>query len=397
LTTLPVPILIRLRTTSLPLATSTDRAAPRRNASATSWTNGSHAASSRDNLASRFRLLNDDAHHSAFFELFIHELVFTRGHRVVAVEPKLPHTDKTPDFLIEAAEGHRLYLECALATGRSAQGQAAQARLNRALKAIERTPSPAHYLSVVPSGDLSGEVSMKRLTRRLQKWVVGLPSGDRAMADPFVYEELGLTLIVRAFPRRTLDQIERTIGVTHFPAQTVKTGDDLRRKLKGKATKYGDLDHPHVVALNALGMFAYPHHAVDALFGSPRVAVSELPDGRVERHEERAGDGVWRGPKGAQNTRLSAVISTEGVDPWNLGSRRGRLIRNPWAAKPLPPFPLGIDEYTPEASIEGERMDVVFGLPGGWPGPPVRPLGPRQRRREQEARRSSLPRRTREA
>jgi hypothetical protein len=129
--------------------------------------------------------------------------------------------------------------------------------------------------------------------------------------------------------------------------------------------------------VNALGMYAYPHHAVDALFGSLRVAASALSDGRLEQREERADNGVWRGPKGAQNTRLSAVISTELVDPWNLGSRRARLIRNPWAAKPLPSFPLGFDEYAPEGSKEGEKMHVLFGLPKGWPGPSVRPLGRR--------------------
>jgi hypothetical protein len=123
-----------------------------------------------------------------------------------------------------------------------------------------------------------------------------------------------------------------------------------------------------VVALNALGMFAYPHQTVDTLFGSPRIEVSTLPDGQVVRREERADDGIWRGPKGSQNTRLSAVVSIAGVDPWNFGSRQGRLIRNPWAAKPLPPFPLGIGEYSPELSLEGKKMHTLFGLPQGWPG-----------------------------
>jgi hypothetical protein len=101
-----------------------------------------YPAPSRANLVSRFRSLNDDAHLSAFFELFIHELVTTRGHRVVDVEPKLSHTEKRPDFLVETVEGRRLYLECALATGRPAQEAAQQERLNRALKAIERAQSP---------------------------------------------------------------------------------------------------------------------------------------------------------------------------------------------------------------------------------------------------------------
>ena len=331
-----------------------------------------YPSSSRDNLVRRLRSPDDDAHHSAFFELFIHELVIARGHNVVAVEPTLSHTDKRPDFLIETVEGHRLYLECALESGRSAAEVALQARLNRALKAIERAQSPAHYLSVSPSGDPTGEVSMKRLTGSLNKWLADLPGDDAATdADRFVYEENGLTLVVRAFPLRSRDHVGRTIGIRHFPAQTVKGADDLRSTFKSKASRYGALDHTYVVAVNALGMFAFPDHAIDALFGSARTAVIVHPDGRVERREERTNDGVWRGPKGVQNTRLSAVLSMEGIDPWGFASRRARLIRNPWAAKPLPPFYLGIGECVQNGTSfridEGERIHALLGLPEGWP------------------------------
>jgi hypothetical protein len=86
-------------------------------------------------------------------------------------------------------------------------------------------------------GEPSGEVSMKRLTALLQKWVAALPDGDNAMdIDPLVYEGHGLTLKVRGFPRRNRDGAGPTIGVRDFPAQTVKTSDDLRSTLKGKAT-----------------------------------------------------------------------------------------------------------------------------------------------------------------
>ncbi len=153
-----------------------------------------------------------------------------------------------------------------------------------------------------------------------------------------------------------------------MPAQTVKSDDDVRSALKGKASRYGALDYPYVVAVNALGIFAYPHHAIDTLLGSRRTAARQLPDGRLEQHEERAADGLW-GEK--QNTRLSAVISTEQIDPWNFASRGARLIRNPWAAKRLPPFRLRIDECVPEGSAyrieDGERMHALFGLPEGWP------------------------------
>lgn len=69
------------------------------------------AAESRD-LALRLRSRLDDQHRAACFELLVHELLLQGGHRV-AIEPKLGHTWKSPDFL---AEGH-FYLEAVVAAG----------------------------------------------------------------------------------------------------------------------------------------------------------------------------------------------------------------------------------------------------------------------------------------
>ncbi len=67
-------------------------------------------------LAARLRSPLGDQHHSAFFELLLHERLLALGHRIVAIEPKLAHTWKSPDFLVESAEGHRFYLEAVNAT-----------------------------------------------------------------------------------------------------------------------------------------------------------------------------------------------------------------------------------------------------------------------------------------
>ena len=62
-------------------------------------------------LAVRLRSPLDDQHRSAFFELLLHQLLLSLGHHVAAIEPKLAHTWKSPDFLVESIEGHRFYLE----------------------------------------------------------------------------------------------------------------------------------------------------------------------------------------------------------------------------------------------------------------------------------------------
>jgi hypothetical protein len=106
----------------------------------------------RDDLVARFRSTIDDQHQSAFFELFLFQLLQTRGCKVLEIEPKLAHTDKSPDFLVENAKKERFYVEAVQASGLSNQDVAARARLNTALSAIDSMPSPLHFLDLKVTG-----------------------------------------------------------------------------------------------------------------------------------------------------------------------------------------------------------------------------------------------------
>lgn len=333
---------------------------------------GHYPEQHRDALLARLRSNIDDQHRSAFFELFVHELLLTRGHHVLEIEPKLPHTTKSPDFLVQAKEGHRLYVECILATGRSQQDVAGQARLNQALTAIDRTPSPRHFLDMTVYGVPTAPISIKAMKKALLAWISGLPGDDSAIsAAPFQYQQHGATISLRAFPRRHPEHASRAIGVRFFPARQVTVDDDVRGALEKKADRYGALDQPYAVAVNALALFAREDAAIDALLGSPCVLVEQTADGDVAYRNSRNPDGLWCGPGGARHMGLSAVFSTEGIDPWNFAVRRGRLIRNPWATAPVPSFDLGVEDYQPEKGRyqigRGQSMGEIFGLPSGWP------------------------------
>ena len=324
-------------------------------------------------LAARFRSSIDDQHRSAFFELFLHELVLTHGHKVLAIEPALTHTAKSPDFLAESAEGQRFYLEAVLATGRSHDDAAAQARLNQVLAAIDSTPSPSHFLDISPQGMPAAPVPINKLKRALLQWVNALPPDDTATErPPFVYHEHGLRITVRAFPRRNQPGTGRSIGVRHFPVQQVTADEDVRAALEKKAARYGNLDHPHLVAVNVLGLFHREDEVLDALFGTCCTGVTQLANGTLRTDERRKPDGIWFGPRGSRRKGLSAVLSTEQIDPWNFAARRARLVRNPWSTAPLPPLSLGIDEFhlvdNEFHRTDGANMGCIFGLPEGWPG-----------------------------
>jgi hypothetical protein len=326
----------------------------------------------RESLIQRFRSPIDDAHRSAFFELFLHELLLANGHRIVAIEPNLAHTPRSPDFLVQSKQRGRFYLEAVLATGRSQEEAAAQRRLNQALRAIDSVNSPAHFLDLTVRGTPARPISINRLRRELNTWIAVLPDDEQAReAAPFVYEEHGVQIRLEAFPKHNRQRRGRAIGARHFPVQQVTANEDIRAALEKKASRYGALDLPYIVAVNAFGLFLDEDDAFDALLGTPAVVVRRMADGTMKPEETRNPDGVWCGSKGARKLGLSAVFSTQQIDPWNFASRNARIIRNPWAQKALGPVSLGVDEFNPVGNkfrkTEGRNMGLIFGLPDGWP------------------------------
>jgi hypothetical protein len=156
----------------------------------------------RDELVARFRSAIDDQHQSAFFELFLFHLLQARGCKVMAIEPKLDHTDKSPDFLVENAKQERFYVEAVQASGLSNQDVAARARLNTALSAIDSTPSPTHFLDLRVTGSPTKPLSVNNLKARLKSWIAGLPADETTkQAAPFVWDEHGVKIQLSAWTR----------------------------------------------------------------------------------------------------------------------------------------------------------------------------------------------------
>ncbi len=332
---------------------------------------GRYPMQHREALVSRFRSPIGASHVSAFFELFLHELALRNGMRVIAIEPKLEHTGLSPDFLLEDAK-KRFYLEAVVATGVSQDEASAEARLNQALAALDNLPSPCHFLDLHVRGVPNAPISLKRLKRDAQRWIAELPEGEATRhGAPFVYQEHGVRIMLTAWPRQNRERAGRPIGVRHFPVQAVVPNEDIRTSLMKKASRYGQLDHPYVVAVNTAGMFHGEEDTFDALFGTPQHVTRQFGDGRVVSRDEDAADGVWGTAVAPKKRGLSAALTIERVDPWNFAGREACLIRNPWAAKPLLPVGFGIGELNPvDGRFErkqGSPMHAILGLQKDWP------------------------------
>lgn len=130
-----------------------------------------YPADAQEALRGRLRSADDTAHTSAAFELVLHELLVRAGCQVLAVEPEIDGTDRSPDFLAQTAAGERFYLEATLATGRSQAEEGADRRLHEALQAIDSVQSPDFFLDVHIAGSPSAPVSGRTLKCRLEAWL----------------------------------------------------------------------------------------------------------------------------------------------------------------------------------------------------------------------------------
>jgi hypothetical protein len=326
----------------------------------------------RSDLIARLRSI-DTTFDSAVFELIIYQLLVRSGHEILAIEPAIPGTAKRPDFLVAAPDGTELIVECVVANGRSEQAIAADRRLSAALEVIAETASPQHLLSVHIEGAAQAVITTRRLRRVLAAWIESLPAGPAgAEAEPFIYEEHGLTLNVSvSVERQRPSEVgDRSVAAIHYPIRAAQPGEDLRGSLNKKARRYGDLGKPYIIAVGDVGAFNGERHLMDALLGSPAIAFNPNVAGGEPR-QVRAQDGVWTNGRRPRKRGVSGVLYLAGADAWRPWGRSIRFVTNPWAAYPLDESSLTVPKLLPHdgefRKIEGEEGPGLLGLAKDWP------------------------------
>jgi hypothetical protein len=321
--------------------------------------------------------------HAAFLELFLFSYFARDGYHLTP-HPQALGSTRTPDFLVEKGP-YRFYLEATIATDLSDDEVSRKNVEALLLDAINDTPSPHFFLHLRTFNVVRGTQPAARrvrafLERELPK--VDPDSVDlSAFAQPledgpsllYVDENISVTigLVPRSVAARGRPDI-RPIGI--YPMQSRVGGFDtpIRDALNSKATRYGVLDLPYVIAVNCVTDWDVDNDDIlDVLFGTEQII---LVQGSQAPIPSRRKDGAFMGPNGPWNTRVSAVLIAT-LYPWNLGSARFEFYSNPWAAKPLTDcnFPARRATVSDGALVWTGASDLLghFGLPLGWPDEPT--------------------------
>jgi len=338
----------------------------------------------RDELRTRFRSSDDMGHQSAFFELYVHELLLKLGY-FVENHPNVPDRKTHPEFLIFHGENPIFYLEATLASGPQEE-KTADKRESVVYETIDNMNSPNFFIGVKVHGSPSTPPPGRKWRDFLEKWLSGLDPdaiGEKFKSDGL--EDLPSTTLnhdgwnvtfqaIPKSPKARGKQGVRPIGIRFSPFQECKEDEWIRNAIKEKATKYGNLDLPYLIAINVLSIFINDDLMVmDALFGDEGITAYRLPSGGFDHRATRALNGAFLGPNGPQNTRVSGVIICNDLLWGNIAKINPVLWHNPWASIPLKqeywPLPQWVTnaDKTKLEPKPGRSISELLDLPPDWP------------------------------
>jgi hypothetical protein len=342
--------------------------------------------SAKTELRARFRSHTDSQHQSAFFELYLHELLCCMGF-AATLHPNVPGNVRThPDFVVSQGDISCCYLEATLALP-SGNETAENARIAQVYDTLNAMESPSFFLAIRLRGAPATPPPGARLRRDLARWLSGLDPDvlghtletmglDGLPSYEWSHDGWDLSFLPIAKPPSLRSQQGiRPIGVKMPETRIVHSHSSIKTAVCNKAAKYGDLALPFVVAVNVRDWFRFARDLdiMNALFGEENVTDTQRPDGTIDRRPGRSRNGAWFGPQGPQNTRVSAALVSLNMDVWNMAGQSPKMIHNPWAARPLShdlwPLPQ-LSPNLPENRLEskaGLTASEVLGLPTPWP------------------------------
>jgi hypothetical protein len=330
----------------------------------------------RNALRQRFRSLNNNQHDSALFELVLHEMLLRLGCTVVW-EPTIGDRSTRPDFLVQTPDGQRFYLEATVVTGKSAEEAAAEARMNEVYDAINRLESPNFFIGVCVFGAPRSPVPAKRLRRFLAARLAELDPDEvnaRFNArDPdglprWRFEHDGW--IVDFFPIPKRDEARgrpgiRPLAMFYNANVTLDIVEHVRKAVESKASRYGQLDLPYLIAVNVREAFREKEFC-NALFGDLTCQFDTASGAMSGTHRP---NGAWSGRK---HTRVSAVLIADNLHPYRAAQASVAIWHNPWAARPATGLLPSITHYLPVNGRiqrrDGRTLGDLLNLPAGWPG-----------------------------
>ncbi len=333
----------------------------------------------RTSLGNSFASSRTPVHRGALLELYLHEMFRRLDLEIDLDIGREDPAHRRPDFLLEP-DGARTWVEATAVLGADVFAEYARRRAQQLYDLLNRCRDRRFLLHVAIEEVGSATLGRRQVLDPLERWLAGRDpvelrqANDRGDEPPECrLTSGGWVIAIEATPVRAdmpLRPDERLVGSSLEGFATLDDARPLRGSLKHKATHYGELDAPYVVAALCVGTFVTDHDIEAALLGD--IAYARDPQG-IGLMRARQPNGLWHGPGKPVNTRVSAVATFPQLSAASIAAVEPTVWKNPWAECPLGlELPWRQKEIAPDGGItthDATRTAAeVLGLPPDWPG-----------------------------
>lgn len=337
----------------------------------------------QDELRARIRSKDDRQHLGAFYELYLHELLSKSGFSI-EFHPTLNNKITHPDFRVLKDGKPLLYLEATLAA-LSDKDMSAKAREEQVYDAINRMKSPNFFIKVkihgAPATNPPGAKIRSFLEDKLSNLdpnmvTKQLEQGDSEALPSWNWKHNGWQVNFYPIPKKPEARGKpgvRPIGLQMKVAGWHTSHIGIRDSIRDKATKYGELDLPYIVAINATDEFGVDESDIcNALFGEEQITTIFLGNNLIDQESNRKPNGAWYGSGGPRNQRVSAALIADNLSSWSIAKVTPIIWHNPWANRPLTSDTLLLPQLFPGENNQlvkrkGKNGWELLGLDPNWP------------------------------
>lgn len=297
-------------------------------------------------IITRLRSNDDTLFNSASFELLLHEVLLRNG-CTLTPHPQLPNgSPKKPDFLVQTPEGEEFYLEARLIKDLRETSQEALNRKNEVLDYLNQKPHKNYRIWLDEDGEPNGQPSSRKIKNKIHEWLDNLDADEILRVFQTTIEELpilefnvdGWNFKIRPIPleKKKRGSARTFIGSKGTGLFKLGVTEALREGIKKKSSRYGDLDKPYIIAINAIDVPRIGKFDEEcALFGSEKIVLEETENG-FEQYNERADDGVFYLKYKPSHTRVSGVWIFRKFTFTDIVKSEYNLYFHPYAKDPLP-------------------------------------------------------------
>jgi hypothetical protein len=332
----------------------------------------------RGSIYTSFASRKTSVHRGGLLELYLHE-TFRRLELEIDTDiGREEPVHRRPDFLLASTQ-HMTWVEATAVLGDDVFTAGERRRVQQLYDLLNQCRDKRFLLLVEVEEAGSATLGRTSVLLPLERWLAGLEplrlseEIDRGAALP----ELRITpqdwtVTIKATPVEpntppTGDK--RVMGSTFEGFTELDDTSPLRRNLKRKASHYGALDAPYIIAVLCAGTFIEDNDIAEAMLGDTGY-YRDPEQGRVVGIREP--NGFWNGPGGPVNTRVSAVLTIPRLSAETIAIAEPTIWTSPWAKYPLTlDLPWRQQEIQPDGRITTHKATIsvaeVLGLPPDWP------------------------------